>query len=110
MEGIKSKLKAVIGDKNVQIVDGETGKELSLDELVDKLSKPSEVVGVEGNFEEAQKIIDVATTLVFLKRSAKEVRTCLSKLPMSREISLAITKLDECMLWVKSFEMNNKKD
>ena len=100
MEGIKDKLKAVIGDKNVQIVDSETGKELTLDELVNKLSD---------NFENSANI---ETALIFLKRSAKEVRTCLEKLPKTRETALALTKLDECMLWVKSFEMNSeiKKD
>lgn len=101
MEDIKSKLKAVIGDKNVQIIDNETGKELTLDELVGKLTNnESNLVGS----------VNIETTLTFIKRAAKEVRTCLSALPNSRETSLAITKLDECMLWVKSFEMNNKKD
>lgn len=101
MEDIKNKLKAVIGDKNVQIIDSETGKELTLDELVNKLSNDS-----------ANDSITIDTALVFLKRSAKEVRNCLERLPKTREISLAIIRLDECMLWVKSFEINNeiKKD
>lgn len=95
MEDIKSKLKTVIGDKNVQIIDSETGKELSLDELVIKLS--------DNNDSEY-----INTALDFLKRAAKEVRVCLEKLPNTRETALATTKLDECMLWVKSFEMNNE--
>lgn len=95
MEDIKNKLKAVIGDKNVQIIDSETGKELSLDELVIKLS--------DNNDSEY-----INTALSFLKRAAKEVRTGLGRLTKTRETSLALTKLDECMLWVKSFEMNNE--
>ena len=100
VEDIKNKIKAVIGDKNVQIIDSETGKELSLDELVIKLSD-------NNNDSEC-----INTALAFLKRAAKEVRVCLEKLPNTRETSLALTKLDECMLWVKSFEMNKeiKKD
>jgi hypothetical protein len=100
MEDIRNKIKAVIGDKNVQIIDSETGKELTLDELVIKLSDNNDDIDSER----------INTALSFLKIAAREVRVCLEKLPNTRETSLAITKLDECMLWVKSFEMNNKKD
>ena len=100
VEDIRNKIKAVIGDRNVQIIDSETGKELSLDELVIKLSNNNDDIDSER----------IDTALSFLKIAAREVRGCLEKLPNTRETALAITKLDECMLWVKSFEMNNKKD
>lgn len=98
MEDIKNKLKAVIGDKNVQIIDSETGKELSLDELVNKLS--SDTSSNEVNYDMLR--------LDQIKRNAGDVRKTMERLPKTRETALAITKLDECMLWLKAFEMSGE--
>jgi hypothetical protein len=83
MEEIEKTLKAVIGDKAVQIIDGSTGKELSLDELVSKLS-----ANVNENKTSDQEKYD-KMRLISIRKYASEIRRIMSTFPESREISIS---------------------
>lgn len=81
-------------DINFTIIEVSTGEEITLEELKEKIKEPCEC---ENCSDEELDIIDMAG----------KIKVRLQNLPKTRETSIAITKLDECVFW---YMYNNTKN